>query len=132
MEAAAKHLTGDQSACQNAIAFVERVATALPDAELKRLTFERHQKEAVERERKEALQEALKQHKEAEAKRKAEEEIAICKADIADATQREATAAPNAAGPWIGLKALVIKCAPLARMDPSELIARLEARIKAQ
>jgi hypothetical protein len=37
-EAAAKHLAGDQSACQPALAFVERTVAALPDAEIDRLT----------------------------------------------------------------------------------------------
>lgn len=120
-EMAARHLGGDQSACQPAIAFVERAIAALPDAELTRLVAQR---------------EADKQRAVAEATRKADEEheaeIANCKVDIADATKREADAAPGATGPWIGLKALVIKCAPLAQTDPTSLVARLDARATQQ
>lgn len=120
---AAKHLRGDQNACQAAADFVARAVAELP------------QLDAVVAAEK-AQQEAENQRKVAEATHKADEEraskIGNCKADIADATEREAAAAPNATGPWIGLKALVIKCAPLVKIDSSELLARLEGRIKAQ
>ncbi|GLS28471.1 hypothetical protein GCM10007937_01780 [Mesorhizobium albiziae] len=120
---AAKHLRGDQNACQAAADFVARAIAELP------------QLDAVVAAEK-AKQEAEKQSKAAEATRKGDEErasqTAVCKADIADATEREAAAAPNATGPWIGLKALVIKCAPLVQVDASDLLARLEDRIKAQ